>query len=104
MSDASFSSIASERIKRWNNGIVEFENKTYKLVVRNNPLAEYVIIEKENDILAYTLVIEDKKIKLRISTSGNHNPVLDFLLWYLFHPVANENFGNTYSFFGSQLL
>ena len=92
--------------EKWyaNASIIEFENKNYKLIVRNNPLAEYVITENGNDILAYGLVIEDKKPKLRIATSGNHHPVLDFLLWYLFHPVANENFGNSYIFFGSELL
>lgn len=92
--------------EKWyaNTSIIEFENKKYKLVIRNNPLAEYAVTENDKDILAYGLNTENRELKVKISTSGNDNLIFDFLLWYLFLPIANENFGDTYSFFISQSL
>ena len=34
---------------------IEFESKQYKLIIRNNPLMEYAIIENDKDILVYAL-------------------------------------------------
>jgi hypothetical protein len=92
--------------EKWyaNTSIIEFENKKYKLIIRNNPLAEYSVIENDKDILAYGLNTENKELKVKISTSGNDNLIFDFLLWYLFLPIANENFGDTYSFIIFQSL
>ena len=90
--------------EKWyaNSWVIEFENQNYKLLIRNNPLAEYVITENDKNILAYGLDSENRELKVRIATSENSNVIFDFLLWYLFLPVANENFGNTYAFFLSQ--
>ncbi|HVZ26356.1 MAG TPA: hypothetical protein VG842_09890 [Sediminibacterium sp.] len=72
-----------------------------KLFARNNPLAEYVISNTHQDILSYGLDTEKNKLFIRI-TAGEDVPALfHALLWYLFVPVANENFGNTYAFFPS---
>ena len=92
--------------EKWyaNSWVIEFESKKYKLIIRNNPLAEYAIAENEKDILAYGLDTEKKELRVRISTSGNTDFILDFLLWYLFVPIANENFGDTYLFFILQSL
>lgn len=86
--------------EKWyaNTSIIEFENKKYKLIIRNNPLAEYAVTEDDKVIAAYGLDTGNGELKVSISTSGNDNLIFDFLLWYLFLPVANENFGNTYSF------
>lgn len=92
--------------EKWyaNTSIIEFENKKYKLIIRNNPLAEYAVTENDKDVLAYGLDTENRELKVRISTSGNDNLIFDFLLWYLFLPIANENFGDTFSFIISQSL
>jgi hypothetical protein len=92
--------------EKWyaNTSIIEFENKKYKLIIRNNPLTEYAITENDKDILAYGLAAENKELNIRILTSGNDNIIFDFLLWYLFLPVANESFGDNYSFIISPSL
>jgi hypothetical protein len=78
--------------------ILEFNNKIYKLVIRNNPLAEYALTENGNDVLAYGLDTTNRQLKIRITTPGEADPLFDFLLWYLFLPVANENLAGNYSF------
>lgn len=92
--------------EKWyaNTSIVEYENKQYKLIIRNNPLAEYAVTEKGKDVLAYGLSAENRELTVRISTPGNPTFIFDFLLWYLFVPVADENFGDTYSFLVSQTI
>ena len=90
--------------EKWyaNSSIIDFEDKKYQLVIRNNPMAEFVIKENDQDMLAYGLDSEDGKLKVRITTSKESNMILDFLLWYLFVPIANENFGESYLFLLSQ--
>jgi hypothetical protein len=78
--------------------IVEFENNIYKLIIRNNPLAEFAISKNGTDMLAYGLATDNTRLKVRISTAGNPDFIFDFLLWYLFVPIANENFGDSYVF------
>jgi hypothetical protein len=77
---------------------VSSQGKTYQLKVRNNPLAEYVLIDSGKDILAYGLASTKEGLRLKISDSGSHDLIFDFLLWYLFIPVANENFAGDYLF------
>lgn len=86
--------------EKWygNTSVIEYDNKKYKLVVRNNPLAEYAITENGEERLAYGLATTDKKLSVRITTHEKAPLVFDFLLWYLFLPVANENMGDDYSF------
>lgn len=78
--------------------LAAYGNRKLKLTVRNNPLAEFVLIENEKEILAYGLNTENKKLVVKISEAENCDTLLHYLLWYLFVPVANENFGNDYSF------
>lgn len=79
--------------EKWyaNSSVVEFENQKLQLSVRNNPLAEYVLTEQQNEILAYGLDTENGKAIVRISSSDKSPLILDFLLWYLFMPIATEN-------------
>ncbi|HVM86807.1 MAG TPA: hypothetical protein VMT76_01375 [Puia sp.] len=77
---------------------IEFENRKLKLAVRNNPFAEYVITENKKEILAYGLFSDNGKLAIRIISGNQDDLILDFLLWYLFVPIANENFGNHYLF------
>lgn len=73
------------------NSTIEFAGKTYKLLIRNNPLAEFAISENDKIILAYGLSAKNKITATSISTQGNPDLVFDLLLWYLFYPVATEN-------------
>jgi hypothetical protein len=86
--------------EKWyaNTSIVEFENDPYKLIIRNNPLAEFAISKNGTDMLAYGLSTDNNGLSVRISTAGGPDFIFDFLLWYLFVPIANENFGDSYLF------
>lgn len=85
--------IAKVYSEKWyaNSYILEFENKNYKLVVRNNPLAEWTIQENDHDILSYGLTTDKGKpsVKITSKTSGTKY-LFDFILWYLFLPIATE--------------
>ncbi len=75
---------------------IEYENKEYKLIIRNNPLMEYVIFENGVEILIYGLVSENEGLRLIISTSNKSNYFFDFLLWFMFLPFASANFPQDY--------
>ncbi len=80
--------------EKWyaNTLIMNYKNKVYKLSIRNNPLAEWVLEENNELVLAYGLSAENGKVSVKISSSENHNDYLfDFVLWYLFLPIATEN-------------
>jgi hypothetical protein len=62
-----------------------FENERYRLLVRNNPLSEWVILKEETPVLSYAL-------GKPVETAGKNCPLLfDFLIWYFFAPIAAEN-------------
>jgi hypothetical protein len=66
---------------------------------RNNPLSEWTIQLDEKDILAYGLNAEkNAKVNMKVSSSDTEDIfLLDFLLFYLFLPIAIENMGNDMS-------
>ena len=71
----------------------------YTLEVRNNPLAEWVILQDGREILSYGLKTKDGKIWIGIDEFMANPPIaFHFLLWYYFAPVATEVFGNDYVF------
>ncbi len=81
--------------EKWyaNHFIVEFNNQILKLKTRNNPLAEYVLLDEAGaEILSYGLKTKDRKVVTQI---GSHpsvtDSVLDFSLFSLFYPIAMEN-------------
>jgi hypothetical protein len=87
--------------EKWysNATIIEFEGKKLKLIIRNNPLVEYAILDGETEILSYGLDVNDGKAVTRIQTDiQNQSYLLDFYLWYLFVPVAQENMGDDFTF------
>jgi hypothetical protein len=80
--------------EKWyaNSLIFNFGGQDYKLKIRNNPLAEWVIQNNNTDILAYGLQADNGKVSTRISVGSAHVPVLfHFLLWYLFKDISLEN-------------
>jgi hypothetical protein len=86
---------------------LDFRGKTYRQVVRNNPLAEYAILEDNAELLAYGLKTDAGKAILGIHDSlGNADILLHCLLWYQFLPIAMENSGDNFVFqmlLGAQL-
>lgn len=77
--------------------ILEYKGKKLKLKIRNNPLAEYVILDGETEILAYALDTQSGTASVRIHSNTN-DYLLDFLLWYVFVPIAQENMGDSFVF------
>lgn len=72
---------------------LRYQNTTYKLVIRNNPLAEWALLGADSTtLLAYALQTKSGKPSLSITTLLPENDLLlDCLLWYLFAPIAMEN-------------
>lgn len=93
--------ILEAKPKAWcaNSSIITYNNQEYELIIRNNPLAEYAIINDGKEIIAYGLDTNNGKATIRItSTSDNENYLFDFLLWYLFNPIARENMSDNLTF------
>jgi hypothetical protein len=79
---------------------LEYNDNLYRLIVRNNPLAEWAILDNSLEVAAYGLSTDNGKIRVRITTSDPTSDYLfDFLLWYLFVPIATENMGDSFAFF-----
>lgn len=74
--------------------------RKFKLLLRNNPLAEYAIFENNKELIAYGL---DAKSSEKVATKITHSVELthihflfDYLLWYFFMPIALENGADTF--------
>ena len=93
--------IAKAFHEKWyaNSLILEYNNKKYKLLIRNNPLAEWVIQYNNEDLLAYGLSTKTGKAYIRITTiTDKADYLLDFILWYLFVPIAAEQGADDFTF------
>lgn len=95
--------IAKVYSEKWyaNRLALEYGEGKYELIIRNNPLAEWAIQHNGKDLLAYGLHTgnENGMVNIRISSFDNTSPyIFDFLLWYLFVPVATENMGDNFTF------
>jgi hypothetical protein len=67
--------------------------------VRNNPLAEWVLQQDGNDVLAYGLKTADGKVVTQITEANTGAAIiLHAMLWYLFVPIATENSGDNLLF------
>lgn len=80
-------------VEKWysSDWIITYEDRKYRLEVRNNPLAEYVIFEGEQEIISYGLHTEKNQIVTKIKTQREVPALFDFLLFYLFISVSTEN-------------
>lgn len=93
--------IAKVYSEKWygNSYILEYGNKKYKLLVRNNPLAEWAIQDNNKDVLAYGLSTQDGKVVVKIKSDFERpNYLFDFILWYLFEPIATEQCADDLTF------
>lgn len=71
---------------------IEYNGRKYKLLMRNNPLAEWVILQNSQEVLAYGINADKNITDVRIiSTKNSSDYLFDFLLWYLFVPVVTED-------------
>jgi hypothetical protein len=77
--------------------VLDYQNKKYQLVMRNNPLAEWAILDQKKVVLAYGLTADNGRVAARITTSDHQTDyLLDFILWYLFVPLASEDGGDDF--------
>lgn len=95
--------VAKTYFEKWyaNSSVLEYGDKKYKLIVHNNPLAEYSIIDGNKNLIAYGLNTDtdNGKVNVKItSESISADFLFDFLLWYLFVPIATENMGDSFTF------
>lgn len=69
--------------------------KRYRLVLRNFPLAQYVVTENGKEILSYGLKTQKYKPYLHIESEINEREILlDFVLWFLYSPIVQESSGD----------
>lgn len=95
--------VASIFAEKWyaNHYSLVINESRYTLKLRNNPLSEWVILEDGQDLLSYGLNVGDQKETANVkitSSKGNQAFLFDFLLWYLFVPLAIENLGDPLTF------
>lgn len=93
--------VAKTYHEKWyaNSSVLEYENQKYNLTLHNNPLAEWAIVDEGKTLLAYGLNAANGKTSVRISGEADQSHLLlDFLLWYLFVPIASENMGDNFVF------
>ncbi|MEO5775988.1 MAG: hypothetical protein ABIQ27_03730 [Flavobacterium sp.] len=78
---------------------VVYNNIQFQLKVRNNPLAGIVLLQNEKELLSYGLKSNNGKIIIEIESNQKQEGYLfDFLLWFLFRPVAQEQTGDDFTF------
>lgn len=93
--------IAKVYPEKWyaNTLILEYENKKYKLLLKNNPLAEWALQDNNENVLSYGLSTQEGKPCIRITDETvNPNYLFDFILWYLFVPIASEQSSDDLTF------
>ena len=93
--------IAAVYYEKWytNSFVLEYGNRKYKLLVRNNPLAEWALQDNNEDLLAYGLSTQNGKACVKVTTaSPQPNYLFDFILWYLFVPIAMEQSADDFTF------
>lgn len=101
MLDSKGGLVAKTHNEKWyaNSLILEYGNKKYKIILHNNPLAEYAIIDEGQTLLSYGLHSDSGKIGIKITVNKDHSHLLfDLLLWYLFVPIVIENTGDDFGF------
>lgn len=86
--------VASITQKKWYSSLLQldFKGNIYTIMVRNRPLAEWVLTNQVTELLLYGLKSEIGNVGVVIqSKSTDEDDLFDFLLWYLFLPTITEN-------------
>ena len=100
ITDESENEIGFANAEKWyaNNLGLSLNNETYKIEVRNNPLVEWYIIDSSGfEIASCGMKATNSKIEVELNAK-NTNLMLEFILWYLFLPIALENFASDIPF------
>lgn len=87
--------------EKWYSGrsLIKYKNQTLQLKLTNNPMAGYVISYFDKELLSYSLEIASGQLKIKTGPAdANADYLLDFVLWYLFSPIAQENMGDSFVF------
>lgn len=87
--------------EKWygNSYVLENGNKRYKLLIKNNPLAEWTLHDNNKELLSYGLGTQDGKVVVKIrSDFERSNYLFDFILWYLFEPIVTEQCSDDLTF------
>jgi hypothetical protein len=95
ITDENGNTVARVFNEKWysRSSILEYKSTTFNLLLRNNPLAEWVVLDGAQEVMSYKLLSQKgadmKNIQL---ADARQNPdyLLDHLLWYLFVPIAHE--------------
>jgi hypothetical protein len=80
---------------------LDYKFQTYRLLLRNNPLAEWVVLDGTNELMSYRLLNQKEADLTNIELKDQREKpdyLLDYLLWYLFVPIAHEYSGSDSSF------
>jgi hypothetical protein len=85
---------------KWNDdgGMLELEGKKFRYKLRNNPLAEIVVLDETGtiELLTCGLHTSGNETGLRLNKNGQFADadlqyILFALAWYIFLPIAQEN-------------
>ena len=101
ITDESNSVVLKASFEKWfaTHTNLEYKEKIYTLKIRNNPLAEFVIFDGKSELVSYGLGTNLGKVLVKINTAPNQTDyLLDYLLWYSFLPIAQENIGDNFTF------
>ena len=99
--DAKGNSILTVTHQNWFSNATKmlYNNCEFELKIRNNPLVEIVLTQNQKEILSYGLKPNNGKITIAIqSNQEKENYLFDFLLWFLFRPIAQEQIGDDFTF------
>lgn len=86
--------IAKAQTESWRAHTMKLEigGRIFQLVLRNNPLAEWAVLDGTETMLSYGLNAEKNEVAIHIHMGKEaENLLLHGLLWFLFHPIAKEN-------------
>lgn len=87
--------IGYSKPKKWYSSttILNYHERVYEIKIRNNPLCEFALYAGNEQLAAYSLTHEKGKAAVKINTV-TEELIFQFILWYLFYPVAIENGGS----------
>jgi hypothetical protein len=101
--DQSGKTIGTISNSNWFGSSMNFDlyGRHFAIVIRNNPMVEWAILESGKNVLAYGMAIDTNSgaVSVLIKQYDNEiDPLLHFVLWYFFHPIAQEQLGSGFNF------
>jgi hypothetical protein len=79
--------------------ILEFGGQKFEIISHNNPMSELAILKDGKIELAYSLHPDNGSLEIAIKDKGEDvDYMLHYIVWYLYHPIAQYAIGNEYRF------